>query len=491
MDNSPSEGKQSFHVFSDDVLSDADAVEIARRIQRRDISAKEAVQAAIARIEQTNPVLNAVVETCYDIALEQADQEMNGCLAGVPTMIKDDTQLAGTYTQIGSRSFQNPRSRNTEIMAKQVLSPGLIALGKTTMPEFGFNATTEFSGDKAPTRNPWNTDYSSGGSSGGAAALVASGALPIAHGKDGGGSIRIPAANCGLVGLKPSRYRCLPSTMSQGEPVNITADGVLTRSVRDTAYFFSDAEKFAKTSQNKFVRKHYEKHNLRDIGLVTGPQRKRLNIGYVDQSVFGHTLEPAVLQTLEQTAELLRDLGHEVKPLPLFVGKQLADDFQHYWCFLAFMLSKFGRYSLSKSFNADRLEPLSTNLAKQFLKNWLRTPAAIRRLKKSSIHAAQTFNDNNIDLILSPTMGIAPPPIGYLSPDQNFDELFEKLRSLASFTPYANVSGLPAISLPTGFEEAKNLPISSMFMARNGDEKTLLEIAYEIENAQPFRRIQD
>lgn len=194
------------HAFRDDVLASHDAVALAALIARREISAQEACAAAVARAEAVG-ALGAVACADYARALQRAGHPSPGPLSGVPTFVKDNVDVAGLPTRHGSAAVPAHPARQDGPFVRQFLDQGLIPLGKSRLPEFGFNATTEFADGAPPTRNPWHTGHSSGASSGGAAALVAAGVVPIAHANDGGGSIRIPAACCGLVGLKPSRGR--------------------------------------------------------------------------------------------------------------------------------------------------------------------------------------------------------------------------------------------------------------------------------------------
>ncbi len=202
------------------------------------ISAREAAEAAIARAEAVNPAINAIQAPDFERALKAADNPAPGLLSGVPTFVKDNTEVEGLTTDQGSLAVKSRAATAHAPFTEQFLSAGFTVLGKSTMPEFGFNASTEYA-TLPPTRNPWNTGYSAGASSGGAAALVASGVVPIAHANDGGGSIRIPAAACGLVGLKPTRGRVVPAVEAAKLPVDIVSNGVVTRSVRDTAHFMA------------------------------------------------------------------------------------------------------------------------------------------------------------------------------------------------------------------------------------------------------------
>ncbi|MDT4939080.1 MAG: amidase, partial [Pseudonocardiales bacterium] len=197
------------HAFGDDVLGDLDGTALARLIVAREVSAVEVIEAAIARAEQVEPALDAVQVTDYERARASARQPRPGPFGGVPTFVKDNTDVAGLPTSHGSEAFRGNVAKADAPFTTMLTGLGLVSLGKSRLPEFGLNASTEFM-TQPPTRNPWNPAYSSGASSGGAAALVAAGVVPLAHANDGGGSIRIPAACCGLVGLKPTRGRVAP-----------------------------------------------------------------------------------------------------------------------------------------------------------------------------------------------------------------------------------------------------------------------------------------
>ncbi|MCW4353197.1 amidase [Hoyosella sp. YIM 151337] len=467
-------GATRISTFSDDALGTDDAVGIAARIAAREISASEALEAAIARAASADPALHAVQIAAFERARAHvaAGRLPTGPFQGVPTFLKDNVNMSGLPTTRGSRAFSaDPVARDDRFVA-QFVSLGLAVLGKTRLPEFGFNASTEFMDDD-PTRNPWLPDFSAGASSGGAAALVASGAVPIAHANDGGGSIRIPAAACGLVGLKPSRGRLRSEPLHDALPVRIISDGVLTRSVRDTAAFFSAAER---TFRNK---------NLAPIGDISGPGR-RLRVGVVLDSVLGHPTDAETRAAVLSAAELLADLGHYVDEAPVPVSAGFAEDFLHYWALLSVMLTVPGRWIHGKDFSPDRLDGLTRGLVERFWRNAHLTPAVLYRLRRTGELARAKLA--RWDVILSPVVSHTTPPIGYLSPRQPFGELLERLTRYVAFTPLNNVAGTPALSLPLG-QTAGGLPIGVHFSAHHGQERTLLELALEIEEAAPFRRI--
>jgi amidase len=466
------------HAFTDDALGRHDAVGLARLIRDKAVSPQEAVAAAIERARAVEDRIHAIQVADYDRALTRAramgpDELGTAEFAGVPTFIKDNVQLRGLPTGQGSRAYTPaPATADDEFVA-QFLAQGVIPLGKSKLPEFGFNASTEYDIGEA-TRNPWNTDYSAGGSSGGAAALVAAGVVPIAHGNDGGGSIRIPAAACGLVGLKPSRGRVRTELLHRTLPVSIVVDGVLTRSVRDTAHFLAAAER---TFRHKRMQR---------VGLVEGPAKRRLRIGVIHDSVLGDETERETRATVDATAELLSAQGHFVTDVRPPVDKGFADDFLAYWGMLSTLICSTGRYNLGRDFGRARTDNLTRGLDAMFRRIAWRAPAMVRRLRRSSIAYERFFE--SFDLALSPVLGHLTPPIGYLSPNQPYEQLIERLVRYVSFTPLNNASGAPAISLPMG-SSAEGLPIGVQLLAGTGNERGLLEAAYELEAARPFRQI--
>jgi amidase len=247
--------KKLISAYCDDVLEVKDGIELAALIAAGEIQASEVVEAAIARAQSVNPALNAIATETFAQARSQPNEPKAGLLAGVPSFIKDTDHVKGVPTLMGTRALPNKPADVSSNFVEQFLSVGLVSLGKSTLPEFGLTATTE-SAATGSTHNPWNPEYSTGGSSGGSAALVAAGVVPLAHGNDGGGSIRVPAACCGLVGLKPSRSRLADTAGAKKMPINIVCHGVISRSVRDTAAFYAEVEK------------HYRNTDLPEIGLV-------------------------------------------------------------------------------------------------------------------------------------------------------------------------------------------------------------------------------
>lgn len=464
------------HAFGDDALGDLDSVGVAAAIAAGDISAREATQAAVDRVAMVDPMLNAVQHPDIERALASSDRPAPGVLSGVPSFVKDNTDVAGLPSDQGSLAVRARPATADAAFTEQFRSTGLGVLGKTTMPEFGFNASAEWA-TLPPTRNPWNTDYSPGGSSGGSAALVASGAVPIAHANDGGGSIRIPAAACGLVGLKPTRGRVVPAAESATLPVDIVSNGVVTRTVRDTAHFLAGTQQFLPAA------------GLKPLGLVEGPSDRRLRIGVVLDSVTGIPTDDDGRRATIATVDRLTALGHDVFEVPLPTDVRFMEAFKHYWALLAFSTHHFGKRVMhSPDFDKRLTDPLTQGLARTFLRQVWRTPRAIRVLKQSEQDYQDAFTD--VDLIVSPTLGYVTPRLGHLNASVDFSVHFERLIQYAAFTPLNNASGGPAISLPLA-QTADGRPIGVHFSAVHGDEQTLLEIAYELEADTPFARIQD
>jgi amidase len=464
------------HVFADDALGTRDATAVADAIRRRDISATEAVAAAIARAERLAERIEAIAYEDFDSALTRAAAVTpNGGFAGVPTFIKDNVDVRGLPTNHGTRAFIGLPATGDDGIARQYLAQGVVNLGKSKLPEFGFNATTEFA-DGEPTRNPWNPAYSAGASSGGAAALVATGVVPIAHANDGGGSIRIPAAACGLVGLKPTRGRLLGTRSSRTLPLRIVADGVLTRTVRDTAAFLAGAERFRRNPR------------LPPIGDVSRAGTRRLRIGVLLDSATGYPTDDETRRAVLQAAVLLSDLGHDVTEMELPPLPRFTDDFTLYWGMLAFMVSSTGRWVLGRDFERARLDNLSLGLRRMYGSGAARTPGVLYRLRQTTAQYQQVFRQHHV--VVSPVLSHTTPALGHLSPRQPYEQLMDRLHRYVGFTPLNNTAGGPAMSLPLG-ATADGLPIGVHFSAALGAERTLLELAYEIEQARPFRSITD
>jgi amidase len=459
-------------VHASDELARLDAVGLAAAIAGGELSARQATEAAIARADALNPELNALVVTDFERALAHAAAPGDGAFAGVPTVVKDNENVFGLPTRSGSLATPAEPAEADSPFVSQFRSTGVVVIGKSTLPAFGFNASTEFD-DAPPTRNPWNLAFSCGASSGGSAALVASGVLPIAHANDGGGSIRIPAAACGLVGLKATRGRIVDPLESASLPVNILANGIVSRTVRDTAAFVEAAEAFRPPA------------GMPAVGRVEGPNDRRLRIGLIVDSVTGIPTDDETRAAVTETARLLEKLGHEVIAVPAPVDERFIADFSHYWSLLAFSMRRFGRRLYGREFDVTQLDQLTLFLAKRFLRQAWRTPRAIAGLRRTTAAYEASFEKAGVEAVLSPTLAHTTPRLGYLSAEAGFPEMFDRLQRYVAFTPLHNASGAPGISVPAGLTQ-EGLPIGVHLSARLGQDRTLLELAYELEAARPF-----
>lgn len=464
--------KPQVHAFGEDALGTFDAVTLAEMLKRRKVSSAELVEAAIARAERVDGMLSAIQLRDYAKARAMTELPHDGVFAGIPSFIKDNTDIAGWPTRHGSQAVPPKVAAKDGSFAAQFLSLGVVLLGKTRLPELGFNCSTEYQ-HEVPCRNPWNTAYSCGGSSGGSAALVAAGVVPLAHANDGGGSIRIPAANCGLVGLKPTRGRFVKHEMAKSLPVNVLGDGVVTRSVRDTAHAVAGMERFWHSK-------------LPEIGLVDGPGKRKLRIGLMLQSLTQKMPCEQTRYAVESLAHQLEAEGHSVSPMSPPCHDSFAEDFGNYWGFLAFVAGRLGKREFGKQFDRHQLDDFTRGLAGLFVQQWAKTPLALMRLRRTWQMHVQAMK--NFDVVLSPVVAHVVPKLGYLSPQVEFETLLDRLTNYACYTPLNNANGSPAIAIPAGLSR-EGLPIGVQFAARHGDERTLLELAYLVEQIQPWPQL--
>ncbi len=462
--------------FTNDALGTMDAVAVAEAIATKQISVAEATEAAIARAEKVNGELNAIVLKTYDDARNYTALVKDGPLYGVPSFIKDNDNIKGYPTQLGTGAFSAKKAKRNSKFVNQFLSAGVSYLGKSTLPEFGLICSTE--NEKwGITRNPWNTGYTTGGSSSGSAALVASGVVPIATANDGAGSIRIPAACCGLVGLKPSRRRLVNMDGSELMPLQIVHQGVLTRSVRDTAAFYAAAEKF------------FRNPRLPELGHVKHADKQRLRIAFFNnppEGKSGHQ-DADTYRTQLETAKLLQSLGHTVEQIALPVDiDAMSHHYLNYYGFMAYMISHWGKLIVNAKVDHGELEPFTMGLSRQFKTNALQTPGSIRALRQTGRKAEELYE--KYDVLMTPVVSHKTPEIGYFSTSLAYDEIARRAVEFASYAALQNVTGAPAISLPLGVSD-NNMPLGVHFTAPYGLDKRLLQLAYELEEAKPFRLI--
>jgi len=448
-------------------LATWDATETRARIVRGEVSAVEVVDAAIARMSQSS-VLNAIVTATPERARRVAGVPARGPLFGVPTAVKDLAKLEGVRIAWGSAASGHVVANKSDPWVRALERVGLVSIGKSATPELGMTGTTEPLAF-GPTRNPWAPARTPGGSSGGAAALVASGVVPIAHASDGGGSIRIPAACCGLVGLKITRRRW-DMEASPLLPINIAVHGVLTRSVRDTVTFWRAIET--------------ERGALPPIGEPAA--RRKLVIGVFVDSPTGVPVHEEVRAAVEATARRCTELGHDVRHVPCPFRAQIVHDFTDYWMFVAWLQDAFGRVLVTPRFDRRKLEPFMKGLSASSASRRRETFAATRRLRSFRAEWPSLIAPH--DVLVAPTLAQPAPPLGHLAPDVPFDEAMARLSAFTPFTGLVNAAGAPAISLPLG-RTKDGLPIGVHVLGRHEDERTLLALATELEQAMPWPRI--
>jgi len=460
--------KDQVHTYDIGSIGRMDATEIAERIRKKELSKEEVVHDVIERAKVADASINCLVtkDLNKQVWSTRADREV---FSGVPTFIKDLTHVKGFPTTFGTRAVNaKPKNKNDKAV-DQILSTGCVVLGKSTTSEFGLLPCTE-NMRNGNTLNPIDTKYSTGGSSGGAGALVAAGVVPFAHAEDGGGSIRIPASCCGFVGLKPTRDRHVAAP-TKYLPLHIGCHGIVSRSVRDTANYYHSIED------------HYKNSSLPAIGHVTGPAKRRLRIGMFTETPTGIDSHPDVVQSVIDAGKLCEGLGHKVEYIKSPFEQQFKLDFTIYWAFLSLMIRTTGKLSYDPSFNPDLIEPFTKGFGSSFPALALVGPLAIRRLRKFNQTYERVFD--KFDVLLNPVASSVVPKIGHFSPEENFMITLERLNNYINFTIVQNATGAPAISLPMG-KDSNGLPIGIQFATKRGEEKELLELAFEIEEADGF-----
>jgi amidase len=460
------------HAFGDDHLQDLDAVGLVEAY-RDGLSVIDVVEAAIARAHAVDDQLGALAYEAFDRARAEARSPHPGYFSGVPTFLKDNVDVAGMPTQNGTDAYVAGPAAADGDFARMYFATGLLALGKTRLSEFGFSGAVDHP-RLGPVRTPWNPEHYAGASSAGAAAFVATGVVPIAHANDGGGSIRIPASVNGLVGLKPTRGRLAQDRSMRQMPVRIVSDGVLTRSVRDTAAFYREAEKV------------YRDPRLAPVGDITRPGRGRLKVAVVTRGI-GRDASPEVAALTLQTAALLESLGHQVEEIDPPVPAFFADHFVLYWSMLAMMIVRTGRRSFGPTWDPAQLDNLTLGLARHCRRNLHKLPVAIATMASSKHLAAR--HHAAYDVTLTPTLATSTPRVGHLDPTADYEQVMDRLMEWVAFTPLQNATGEPAISLPLA-TTSEGLPQGMMLGAGAGREARLLELALELEQAAPWPRIQ-
>ena len=438
----------------------------AALVRTGEVTAAELIEAAIIRIERLDPMLNAVTHRAYEEARGRARSAGESPLAGVPYLLKDSLEYPGMPSYAGSRSRDETRSTDAHPYIRRFDEQGLIPLGMTSMPEFGLLPSTEPL-RHGPTHNPWSLGTSAGGSSGGAAAAVAAGMVPLAHASDAAGSIRIPAACCGLVGLKASRGANVRARGHNMIDDLLCSDVLLARSVRDVAWAFNVGRAGAAVA----------------APAVAGERRLRIAVDLT--RLEGALPEPEVASVIEKTAALCTRLGHRVENARLTMdGSALFAGFHVLWGYLGIETVEHFRAHWPHRDPAQFLEPWAVGLAELGRRFG---PLELERAFQSMMGAARALAEffRDFDVVLSPVVSERAPPHGRLAPTRPFAELSPAAMNYMGYTHLQNMAGTPAIALPL-FTTADGMPVGSMFAAARGGDDLLLSLAFELERAQPW-----
>jgi amidase len=469
--------------MTDDVLWRS-AVEQAELVRSGEVSSRELVDAALAAIEERNPELNAVVTLCAERARAEADAVGPGDdrpLAGVPILVKDLIALTeGVRTTMGSAAMDEWAPSADGALVRKLRAAGAIVVGKTNTPEFGILPVTE--PDRfGPCRNPWDTSRTPGGSSGGSGAAVASGMVSLAHANDGGGSIRIPASACGLVGLKPSRGRVSLAPEFTEFTGGIAIEGCLSRTVLDTAINL-DAIAGPEPGDPYWApppSAPFAEAVERDPG--------RLRIALAIEAPNGAPVHPDCEAAARSAADLLSDLGHEVREAaPDWRDDGYVENFIKIWTAgVGDEVHTYGRLK-GEPLEVTRLEPLTQQMVEMAgaftAVDYLGSLDYLRRLSRRVV----SFWDD-VDIVITPTLALPPVEIGALRPKPGEPpiQMLLNCAPFVPFTPVANVTGQPAISLPLHWTEA-GLPIGVQLIGPPAGEELLLSLAGQVERAAPW-----
>lgn len=462
-----------------------DAVGLAEAIRKGETTPAEVLETALALADRVNHALNALTVDLRDRARSRVRDRLTGPFAGVPFVLKDlGADWEGTVETGGSRLFAQSRGGFTRTVVQRYLDAGLVIFGRTASPEMGTSFLTE-PALHGPCRNPWNLDHSPGGSSGGAAALVAAGVVPVAQASDGGGSIRMPAHCCGLVGLKPTRGR-IPSGPKAGESWSGLAGAhVVARTVRDTAAFL-DATKGMDEGQPYNPANAHLTFSDSVTAVPTG-----LRIGFSDYARDLAPTHPDIHYCLTQTARLLGDLSHTVEEV---TPDAPAEEVEAVLWDLVSVNMRTGIKAVLRergldALPADAVEPATRDCmamtegmtAEEFIALLARRDALTRRF---------SLIFRQVDILLTPVMPDPAPRIGALEwRGEGFAAYRRRMMRFMPYTPIQNIAGLPAISLPLGTSR-DGLPIGLMFTAAYGREDLLLSLAGQLERAAGgFNRI--
>ncbi len=458
-----------------------DGLALGQRVRDGDVGAAELVEAAISRIEAHNPALNAVVTKVYEQALESArKQPATGPFAGVPFLLKDlGGALGGVPNTSGSRFFKDACLPSDSELVHRYKTSGLIPLGRTNTPEFGLNASTE-PALFGPTRNPWDTEKTPGGSSGGSAAAVAAGLVPLAHASDGGGSIRIPASCCGLFGMKTTRARNTMAPYLGESLAGCSVEHVVSRTVRDSAAALDATA--GPAPGDPYMAPPPARPFLDEVSA----KPRKLRIAITTDAFSGFPVHQDCIDAAGKAGKLCEDLGHNVEVAsPDFDAEQLDRDYHRLFAVGATANIRQRAQAMNRTLDPDGFERITWKMMaladQQSATDYVQL---LSRLHATCRQIGAFFE--TYDVLLTPTLAQPPVPLGHL--DMTMDDLdtyTDRLWRFAAFTYQFNVTGQPAMSVPLHWSDS-NLPIGVQFVGRYGDEATLFQLAGQLERADPW-----
>ncbi|MBD2700583.1 amidase [Spirosoma sp. BT702] len=480
-----------------------DATALAELVRKGDVTPDELLETAISRAEAVNPQLNAIVTLLYDKGRDMAKHlPKTGPFRGVPFLLKDlEMEWEGTPMKSGSFAYQHYVSSSDSEVVKRLKAAGLVFFGKTNTPEFGLTPYTE-SKLYGPARNPWNVAHSPGGSSGGSAAAVAAGIVPAATATDGGGSIRIPAACCGLFGLKPSRGRVTLGPR-YGELWNGAVTGLaVTRSVRDSANLLDVIA--GPLAGDPYGIAAPERPFKEEVGREPG----KLRIAFSTQALIeSQPTHPDCVKAVQEAVKLLEKLGHTVEEVPLPYEKTIVTEafFLNVLSETAGVLREMGQY-LGRPVRRSDVE-LNTWAQARLAEGFSAADVAFQKRRWNTLNRAMGQLHETCDVFLTPTLPRPPIAIGtfqnttseqrllklvdslgglkYLNGSKTVTDLAERSLGYISFTVITNMTGQPSMSVPLHWSE-DGLPIGVMFAAKLGDEATLFRLAGQLEQERPW-----
>jgi amidase len=457
-----------------DAYRRCDAVELGRLVRERQVTADDLAETARALMQRWS-ALNAVADVAEPPPGEpggSAAPDPAGALAGVPFAVKELLAWPGLPWTMGSRLLATNPAPGLTPYAARLRAAGLRVLCSTTSSELGLLGSTE-STLRGPTLNPWGAGLSAGGSSGGSAALVAAGILPMAHGNDAGGSLRVPAALTGVLGFKPSNRRGVPTGPEAPGLTALLVEHVITRSVRDSAHVLAATERTGPDAVHP------------PVGLVTGPDPARLRIGILDRTLKGHLPDAAVARELERAASLCEGLGHHVEAAddPAIDGDALSRAFFMSAALTMAQVAQMSTPALGRPPGPAELEPFSLELVEWGATLGPADVAGVQQLMADAAAAYLRLFDHH-DVILSPTLARTSWPLGHLAPTLGRDELIRRTEDAVGYTPIHNVAGSPAMSVPLGQHDG--LPVGIHLAAAPGADRLLLALGYELEAAAPW-----